>query len=68
VVCIPRNVASRTTSRHQRVMMKVRVHSPREAVKRLSPWNQQTIPTVVVRAPMAAAIGQGLRSTIWNGC
>ena len=67
-MCIPRKVASRTTSRHHRVIINIRVIIPKAAVNKLSPWNQQTVPTVVVSAPIAAAIGQGLRSTMWNGC
>ena len=64
VVCIPKNVASRDTSRHHRVVIIRRVVRPIRAAAKLSLWNQQTSPIVVVRAPKAPAIGQGLRSTI----
>lgn len=37
VVCIPKNVASRTTSRHQNVKITANVIKPRAAVNILSP-------------------------------
>ena len=54
LVCIPRNVASRTTSRHQRVEIMAVSKRPKPAVVKESPWNQQTSPVVIVKAPMAA--------------
>ena len=39
--------------------------NPENAVINLSPWNQQTRPVVIVKAPIAAAKGHGLRSTMW---
>lgn len=64
VVCIPRNVASRTTSRHQKIMTSAMLNRPRLAVNILSPWNQLTNPVVTVKAATAPAMGQGLRSTM----
>lgn len=64
-VCIPKKVASRITSRHQSIIIKVVRVNPNITVKMLSPWNQQTSPVVMVKAPIAALIGQGLRSTMW---
>lgn len=53
------------TSRHHRVTMKVVSIKPNLAVRKLSPWNQHTSPVVIVKAPIAAPRGQGLRSTMW---
>lgn len=64
-VCIPKNVASRTTSRHQKKRITDTVIKPKVAVNIESPWNHETNPVVVTIAPMAAPKGQGLRSTIW---
>lgn len=48
--------------------MRVRRVRPKIVVSSLSPWNQQTKPKVVSKAPIAPVRGQGLRSTMWNGC
>jgi len=64
-VCMPKKVASRIISRHQRVNINKVSNNPKAVVVNLSPWNQQTSPVVMIKALIAALIGHGLRSTMW---
>lgn len=68
VVCLPWSVASRLTSRHQRIM--VRIRAPIPIFKRwLSTlWMYPTEPDNRKRAPAEPVNGQGLGSTRWYGC
>jgi hypothetical protein len=67
-VCCPRNVASRTTSRHHWI---IDSETTKSAINRQYipyPWNQLASPTANRNAPSADVNGHGLNSTKWNGC
>lgn len=56
----PWNAASRETSRHHWMDVRMRADNPRIARKFLPPWNHFTVPEVIIRAPMAPVRGHGL--------
>ena len=61
-------MASRITSRHHLMEVRVMVSRPKTTRLNLPVWNQTTVPEVSIRAPKAAVSGHGLWSTRWKGC
>ena len=67
-VCLPWKVASRVTSRHHWIIVK-RINPNPTYIKLLSNLCIQAANPVTINSdPIAPVKGQGLKSTIWNGC
>ena len=67
-VCFPWKVASRVTSRHHWII--VNKIKPRPTYMKLLSYLciQAAKPVTINREPTAPVKGQGLKSTMWNGC
>jgi len=61
----PWRAASRETSRHHWIEVKVTIVIPMNIRSLEFPLNHLTIPAVIINAPKALVKGQGLWSTIW---
>lgn len=69
-VCAPSKVPSRTTSRHQKDAFKMVITRPKKNKVRPTVYEciKRANPNTIKNALNAVTIGQGLASTIWNGC
>ena len=67
-VCFPCNVASRLTSRHHWIMVMSVIDAPIPIRYCSNLLIILAVPTNIRKAPKAPVTGQGLGSTIWNGC
>jgi hypothetical protein len=66
-VCWPRKVASRITSRHHWIIVRLIIEIPKIRAVMPCPWNHEARPPVNVNAPKDPVSGQGLNSTRWKG-
>ena len=66
-MCNPWFVLSRQISRHHWIITIINNNKPEKNNNILFIWNQDTIPVVKYKPPIAPNNGQGDSSTIWYG-